>query len=189
MLLEGVHPRLDRWRRKLRALPFARSETGATAVEFAIVALPFIILVFGVLELAVVLLIYSTLENAMGDAARTIRTGSLQASGTATASTFTTAICNSLGWLQGNCQGALQVDVRTMSQFTNPSEPDPFANGTFDPSKVTFNMGTPGSIVLVRAWYQWQLIMPIANQALSRNSNGVALIQATTTFKNEPYAP
>ncbi len=187
MVLEGVLPRVDIWRRKLRGLPFARSEGGAVAVEFAIVALPFLSLVFAILELAVVLLIFSTLENAMADAARTIRTGALQTAGGATATSFKTSICNNLGWLQSDCQAKLQVDVRTMSQFTNPSEPDPFATGTFDSTKVLFSPGAQGSIVLVRAWYPWQLFLPTMNQALSRAKNGVALIQATTTFKNEPY--
>ncbi|MFX4501380.1 TadE/TadG family type IV pilus assembly protein, partial [Acinetobacter baumannii] len=86
MLFEGLLPWLDHARRHLRRLPFIRSEGGAVAVEFAIIALPFVFAVFSVFELALILLIYSTLENGMGDAARTIRTGTLQNSGTATAS-------------------------------------------------------------------------------------------------------
>lgn len=187
MVFEGAFPRLDVMRRRLRALPIVRSEGGAVAVEFAIVALPFVGLVFAILELAVVLLIFSTLENAMSDAARTIRTGALQTAGGATASSFKSTICSSLGWLQTDCNAKLQVDVRTVSAFTNPTLPDPYSTGTYDSSQVQFNMGSQGSIVVVRAWYPWQLILPTMNKALSRANNGVALIQATTTFKNEPY--
>lgn len=187
MLFEGLLPWLDHARRHLRRLPFIRSEGGAVAVEFAIIALPFVFAVFSVFELALILLIYSTLENGMGDAARTIRTGTLQNSGTATASAFRTSICNNLGWLQADCQAKLQVDVRTYTQFSGNTAPDPFATGTFDASKTTFSPGTQGSIVLVRAWYPWPLILPSMDAALSRSNNGTALIQATTTFKNEPY--
>jgi Flp pilus assembly protein TadG len=182
-----AHPQVRRARERLRALPWVRSEGGAVAVEFAIVAMPFIFIIFSVFELTLILLIYSTLENGMGDAARTIRTGSLQTGGGATATTFRNAICNNLGWLQADCQAKLQVDVRTMAQFTNPSQPDPYSTGTFDSTKTQFTPGAQGSIVLVRAWYPWPLILPSMNNALSRSGNGIALIQATTTFKNESY--
>ena len=187
MLFEGVLPWLDVARRRLRTLPFVRSEGGAVAVEFAMIALPFIFMVFSIFELALILLIFSTLENGMGDAARTIRTGSLQNGGSATATTFRTSICNNLGWLQSDCQAKLQVDVRTYAQFSGNSAPDPYSTGSFDSTKTTFNPGAQGSIVLVRAWYPWPLILPSMNAALSRSNNGTALIQATTTFKNEPY--
>lgn len=174
------------WLKSLLAR-YRAGERGATAVEFAFVALPFIFIIFSVFEIALILLLYSTLENGMADAARTIRTGSLQTSGTATATSFRNTICADLGWLQSDCQAHLQVDVRTMSQFNNPSEPDPFSTGTFDPTKVQFSPGAQGSIVLVRAFYQWPLIMPVMNAALSRNNNGVAIVTAVTTFRNEPY--
>ena len=182
MMFARVNMRVDRLLHRFRS-----GERGAVAVEFAIVALPFIFIVFSVLELALVMLLYSTLENGMADAARTIRTGSLQSAGGATATSFRNAICANLGWLQADCLVNLQVDVRTMSQFTNPSEPDPFTTGTFDSTKVQFTPGAQGSIVLVRAFYQWPLILPTMNQALSRNKNGTAIVTAVTTFRNEPY--
>lgn len=187
MLFEGYLPWLSGARRRLRTLPFMRSERGSVAVEFAIVATPFIFIIFSIFELALILLIFSTLENGMGDAARTIRTGSLQTAGGATATTFRNAICNNLGWLQSDCQAKLQVDVRTYAQFSGNATPDPYSTGTFDATKTTFSPGSQGSIVLVRAWYPWSLILPGMNAALSRSGDGTALIQATTTFKNEPY--
>ena len=181
-MLASIHLWLDDLARRYRS-----GKRGAVAVEFAFVALPFIFIIFSVFEIALILLLYSTLENGMADAARTIRTGSLQNTGTATATSFRNTICAQLGWLQSDCQVNLQVDVRTMAQFTNPSEPDPFSTGTFDATKVQFTPGAQGSIVLVRAFYQWPLIMPVMNKALSRNSNGVAIVTAVTTFRNEPY--
>lgn len=159
------------------------------AVEFAIVALPFITIVFAIFELAVVLLIFATLENGMADAARQIRTGALQKSGTTTTKdTFRTTICNNMGWLQSDCIAKLEVDVRTVGQFSNPTLPDPFATGQYDDTKTMMSLGSQGSVVVVRAWYPWTLVLPTMNAGLSRANNGVALIQATTTFKNEPYS-
>ena len=152
-------------------------------------ALPFIFLTVSLLELAMVFLVYTTLSNALAIASRTIRTGQMQTSGTPpTAAAFTSAICSNMGWLQSTCTGSLEVDVRTEAQFTNPAEPDPFSSGTYNSQSVTFNPGTAGQIVLVRAFYPWPLFMPVMDAALSKANNGVDVIVATTTFVNEPYS-
>ena len=52
---------------------FTRNEDGATAIEFAIVALPFFALLFGILELAVVFFINSALVQATAEAGRVLR--------------------------------------------------------------------------------------------------------------------
>src|ERR1700730_8357794 len=62
---------LHRWR---------KDESGATAVEFAIVALPFVMLLFGVMTICLYFFTYFSLENATWDAARAIRTGQVQQS-------------------------------------------------------------------------------------------------------------
>ena len=172
-----------------RVLRFRTADRGATAMDFALVALPFIFLMVSLIELAMVFLVYTTLENATANAARTIRTGALQSGGTTpTATAFVNAICSNMGWLQSTCTSKLQVDVRTEAQFTNPSEPDPMSSGTFNPAVLVFTPGTAGQIVLVRAFYQWPLFMPVLDAALSKANNGVAVIIATTTFVNEPYS-
>ena len=65
---------------------FAKTRRGSAAVEFAMVALPFLALIFGILELSMIYLVSTTLENATADTARKIRTGELQTAGGATAS-------------------------------------------------------------------------------------------------------
>jgi len=184
--------RIGRTRRRwalatARMMRLADEERGATAVEFAMIGAPFVFLVLTVLELAMVFLVYTTLENAMATASRTIRTGAMQTSGTSTAAAFATQICNNMGWLQSSCAGQLQVDVRTETLFANPSEPDPMATGTFNKAALTFTPGTAGQIVLVRAFYQWPLMIPVMDAALSKSNNGMDVIIATTTFVNEPY--
>jgi Flp pilus assembly protein TadG len=186
--------RLARLRRRgalaaVRVFQFKGADQGGTAIDFALVALPFIFLMMSLLELAMVFLVYTTLAAALATASRTIRTGQMQTSGTTpTAGAFVSAICANMGWLQSTCTGSLNVDVRTEAQFTNPTEPDPFASGTYNPAAVTFNPGTQGQIVLVRAFYQWPLFSPIMDAALSKANNGVDVIVATTTFVNEPYS-
>lgn len=166
---------------------FRRARGGAVAVEMALIATPFFMLMFGVLELSLIFLVSSSLENATAQAARTIRTGSFQNGATPTAAAFKTSICNAFGWMQSDCLSNLYVDVRTFSSFSQVTAPQPIQNGVFNPASLTCNPGGPGDIVVVRAYYQWPLIAPLMSQALQQLNSGKTLLTSTATFRNEPY--
>src|SRR5262245_1464059 len=87
---------------------FARAEGGATAVEFALVAIPFLMLVFAIIELGLVYLVSLTLENAVIDVGRQIRTGQVQTSG-GTATTFKSSVCAKMSWLGSKCSTNLSL--------------------------------------------------------------------------------
>ena len=60
---------------------FLRNEDGTTAIEFAILGVPFLALLFGIVELAVIFFISSTTQHALESSAREIRTGELLGAG------------------------------------------------------------------------------------------------------------
>jgi len=170
-----------------RLARFTGAQSGATAVEFALVATPFFLLLFGIIELAFIFLVSSSLENATAQAARTIRTGELQTGGAATASAFKDAVCSKFGWLQSDCAANLSVDVRTYQTFASVTAPQPVSNGTFNAGALTFAPGGPDDIVVVRTYYQWPLIAPMISQAMQQLNGGKALLTSTAAFRNEPY--
>lgn len=179
-------PVVDRCSRFLAR--FARNEAGmTTTLEFAFVAAPFFALLFGIIELGMIFLVSTTLETATNDAARRIRTGELQMAGGATAITFANQICAQATWLGSNCGSNLSIDVRTFPQFQKTNVPDPVSSGALDPTKLTFQPGNPSDIVLVRAFYVWQLIAPGLDGVVQQLSGGKMLITSTATFRNEPY--
>ena len=183
-------PRLLRTGERLRAKIASAmgAERGAAAVEMALVATPFLMLLFGILEIGMIFLISAELENAMSLAARTVRTGQFQSGTTPTAAAFKTAVCNNFGWgLASDCTTRLNIDVRTYSSFSAVTTPSLVSNGTFNTSQVTFTPGAANDIVVVRAYYQWPLIAPFFDQALQQLNGGVTLITSTTVFRNEPY--
>src|ERR1041384_638031 len=94
---------------------FARGEEGAAAVEFAIVAAPFLALMFAIMETALVFFASQTLETAVADSARLIMTGQAQ-SLSFTPAQFKTAVSAKIGGLF-DCAGGLQIDVKTYSSF------------------------------------------------------------------------
>ncbi|MDR3508818.1 MAG: pilus assembly protein [Caulobacteraceae bacterium] len=165
-----------------------KGRDGSTAVEFAMVALPFLALICGIIELGFVFLVSTTLETATTDTARQIRTGEMQTAGGATAATFKQSVCNGMSWLGvAQCMSNLQVDVRTFAQFQNTAVPAPIVNGQLNTQSLLFQMGGPGDIVLVRVYYPWTLMTPNLDGAVQNLSGGQHLISAAATFRNEPY--
>jgi Flp pilus assembly protein TadG len=165
---------------------FGRARGGAAAVEFAMVALPFLALIFATVELGMMFLVSTTLESSAQSAARTIRTGQFQ-SGAGTAAAYKTAICDGMGWLGADCQANLYVDVRTFNTFAAVTAPPPIANGAIDPTAMTFQAGAACSIVLARAFYNWTLLAPDLSGVAHMNGNKV-LLTAAGAFRNEPFS-
>jgi Flp pilus assembly protein TadG len=177
--------------------PFARralcDRSGATAVEFAIIAMPFLFLLFALLELALVFMVSTTLDGAMNEAARTIRTGAAQAAGVSSKEDFRDVVCARLAWLGSQCEDNLSVDVRTFEEFSDLDAPDPIEKGAdgkkvFNEKALQFAPGQADDIVLVRAFYRWPLVSPFLRGGLERLDGGVSVITAAVTFRNEPYS-
>ena len=165
---------------------FARDSRGATAVEFALVAGPFFLMMFALFEYALIYLVTVSLEGATTEVARKIRTGEAQTA-QMTAAQFKTQVCTNMGWLQSECSSKLYVDARTFGTFAGDTSPQPVSGGRFDPTQLQFSVGGPGSIVLVTTFYQWTLLTPALQTAFSNMTGGIDVISARTAFRNEPY--
>lgn len=173
--------------RKNRTLKdFARQKDGAAAVEFALIALPLLTLIFACIELAFILITQVTLDNATQRASREIRTGVMTA-GNSSVNTFRLKVCNNMGWMEGLCADGLQVDVRTFDSFAQVPIPDPIKNGEFDPSSLQYNIGGGTRIQLVRAYMPWPVLTPFLGGAFSTLKNGDAVVSSKVVFRNEPF--
>ena len=82
-----------------------RQQDGAAAIEFGLVAAPFLALVFAIMETAMVFFAGQTLETAAADSARLIMTGQAQTQGFDQAQ-FKKAVCAKIYGLF-NCNGGL----------------------------------------------------------------------------------
>ena len=169
------------------AAGFARAEDGAAALEFAIVAAPFIALVLATIQTALAFFAGQVLESAATDASRIILTGSAQNSNMSQAG-FATAVCGKIQTLF-NCSKVM-IDVQTASSFSaaNTSMPSLTFNGSGNVSNSwQYNPGNPGDIVILRVMYQWPVFLGPLGLSLSNESNGNLLLMATAAFRNEPY--
>ncbi len=59
---------------------WGKNRDGATAIEFAFLAMPYLLLSLGIIELSLMFASESLLEGATSRAARTVKTGQLQQS-------------------------------------------------------------------------------------------------------------
>lgn len=165
---------------------FGRAKRGAAAVEFALIALPFLTLVFGVLELGMVMLVNTTLNQALGATARMVRTGQVTNATASSATGLKSVLCDQMSWLGSDCTSKLNLDVRSFSNFAGVNGPK--ASDALNASKMCWDTGGPGSVVLVTAYYPWTLFAPVLNSALLTVGNSTQrVIVATAVFKNEPY--
>ena len=106
---------------------FRKNERGAAAVEFAIVSVPFLGLLFGTIDLAAAHFFGDVLESNLNKAARTLRTGEAQRNGT-NEQAFKSQICDGLQGL--GCSSALTLTVTSSPNLTTAVNSGS-ATGTF----------------------------------------------------------
>lgn len=171
--------------RLARLRRFARKDDGAAAIEFGLVAAPFLALVFAIMETAVVFFAGQALETAAADSARLIMTGQAQSQGFDQAK-FKAEVCKKIFGLF-NCSGGVNVDVRTYSSFSAVDLTKPIdSNGNLI-NNFTYQPGGPGDIVVVRLLYQYPVYVSLLGLNLADMAGGKRLIVATSAFRNEPY--
>jgi hypothetical protein len=170
-----------------------RGTSGSAALQFAIIAPVFFMMLFATLETAMVFYAEMILENAVKITGRTIRTGQAQLANK-TPAQFRQDICDQISFLL-NCDAAhLYVDVRSFGNFGAADFPPPVdANGNIVANLNNYQPGgssqvpAGNSIVLVRVFYTWQLNTPMFANYFSNMAGNQRLITSSMAFKNEPY--
>ena len=166
---------------------FWGNASGASALEFSLVALPFFLLLLAVLEVGLVYFVDFTLDSAVYQASRLVRTGQAQ-NQNFDASQFKAQVCNHLV-APINC-AALQLDVRHYTSFSNAASnlTNPLdANGNLK-STFSYDPGVGGDIVVVQAFYEWDLLAKMPKQiGLSNLADGNRLFVSIAAFRNEPF--
>ncbi len=172
---------------------------GATAVEFAMLGIPFVMLLLGIVELSTLFFVKSTLQHAVAESSRQVRTGEFQAAGGG-ASEFKTLVCSNMAGV-GKCSN-LRVDVISTAtgKFTNlvlPQSPPPCTGSkaqidaceAADPVMPadTYVNTNGGDVVIVRVQYVYHLATPSFLTRLANAPGNTHVITETTAFKNEPF--
>ncbi len=170
------------WRMRQRLRPWAADRSGATAVEFGLLALPFFLIVLAILETSLVFLGEITLQRGVATVSRDIRVGTIRAG---QAELFDKHLCDTVGFLM-TCS-KLRYDVRSYSTFAAIPPSTAGDNGSFDSSGFRFAPGGSGAINVVRVYYEWPLVTDFFRKSLAGLDNGHYLMAATTAFRGERF--
>lgn len=164
---------------------FRKDENGAYAIEFALVAVPFLALLFAIIETALVFFADSILNNASAQAARLIRTGQAQ-SASMSAGSFKTSVCDTISVPMFKCD-KLHVDVKTYSEFGDVNIDKPLDDDGNLVNNFEFKPGNGGDIVVVRVFYEWPIVVNSFGIHLADMANGSRLLSSVHAFRNEPF--
>lgn len=165
----------------VRAARFGRRNRGASAIEFALLAAPMILLLTSMAELGIMYFAEYNLQNAAQEASRGIRTGQITDSGA-----FIQSLCGKAS-LAG-CASRVGVYVDNADNFATLSAnfPDPVsipASG----SATKFAVGGAGKAVVVITTYDWGILNPFLRMASNLPGGDARRLQGIAIFRNENF--
>ena len=184
-------------RRACGRRPILSYRRGATIVEFALVATPFLLLLIAIIQTSLAYLAQEALESAVQVAARGVVTGQAQASDVKGSSTGMTSAQLAERFRINGCAALpsfmscsrLYVDVKsaaTGAGLGSNAMPLTF-DGNGKPSNAfSYDLGTQGSMVMIRFIYLWPMrVAPTAGT--KAGSTGQTVLMATSVAKSEVY--
>ena len=178
---------------------FLRNRLGTTAIEFGLLAIPFLGILLATFDTGVGFFAERNLDAAAQNAARQIRTGAVQAAGVVKVSDFiNTYVCPSGGMLNSfvDCT-KLIVDVRTSTTLTgNDLTNDFYKAGSSNPNQ--FCLGAPKAITIVRIAYPMPWYLPVVSLGgiaqtaglvndVPNNPGWKLLLVSASAVRTEPY--
>lgn len=170
---------------------FARADHGAAGIEFAFVGPPFILIFFVTIESGLMMLTEYSLQSAVQDSARLVRTGQAQLNPLSQAQ-FKTEICKTAKLII-DCTGKVTVYVRSDANFQAlKNNMPPLLNigpsvGGSTSATGCYNPGQPGQPAAVAATYDWKFdVWGMSAFANIGNSTTRRLV-GFTVFMNEPF--
>jgi len=168
-----------------RRRKFLADEKGVTAIEFAMLGLPFFAIIGAILETALIFFASQVLDSALNDSARLIRTGQAQTQNY-NVNTFRDAVCSELYGLF-DCK-KLKIRVSKINSFSSAG-----LKSVIDPKTGNWKLvqsyddGAANSIIMVEAYYKWPTMLDFFSFNLANLPDNTRLLSAVRIFRNEPF--
>jgi len=172
-----------------RLLTLRRDERAATAVEFAILVTPLMVLILASLQISIIFYAGQMLQSAAVTSSRELMTGSSQQANE-TQAAYHADVCNDpTVQVLFTCSN-IMVDVESASSYSSINTApivityDSHGNPT---NTFAYQPGNPGDIVILRVMYSWPVVAGQLLPGIANQSNGNHLLVGTSVFKTEPY--
>mgnify|MGYP002622111124 FL=1 len=174
------------WRRHLLGR-FVRNRKGSTAIEFSLLAIPFSMLIFAILESCISFAAQQVMANAADDVARQFRTGQIKAANL-TENQVRDLICARLEIIVSSGCPGLEVDLRSFDTFAAAAQVRvKFDGGDIDTSEFGIAPGPSMSKNMLRVFYRWPVITDFMRKSMANLDGGNTLHFASVTWQNEPF--
>ncbi|GJE04777.1 MAG: pilus assembly protein TadE [Methylobacterium sp. CG08_land_8_20_14_0_20_71_15] len=177
---------------------FARARDGAVALEFGLIALPFLAILGAIIQTAFTMWASQSLDRTLQNTVRQLFTGQFQ---TDNSDTKDPAIL--LARLKANMCGSgatkvtttfncadVRLDVSQGASFSSSAPPGAINNATGDWNSgfgKNYVCAAPGSIVVVTAAVKFPVFFKLLNLGVVSFADGSHLLQSTAVFRTEPY--
>ena len=164
-----------------------RARDGVAAIEFAMIVMPLMMLIVGIVEVGLFFAAGSVLEGASNEAARGIRIGQTQLAGDPEA-TFAESFCDHASKMI-DCD-RVQYEVINIAEGTFAAsdgyEPAYDADGNLIPQP--FSAGNANDIIMIRAIYRHEFFTPWMGELMTGDINRNWMDHmSTVVLKSEPY--
>lgn len=184
-------PRTWRLLRRLRA-----DRSGATAVEFGLVMVPFLLLIMGIITVGMQYLTMHFVEYGTDSAARKLRTGEAQKAGM-TIGGFRQLFCDTAD-VMVSCDKHLVIHIKKSATFAGLQPVTPcVTNGKLTPSAgnagdtVRSRAGDANDAVIITVCYEWEaglrLWSVIWNLLSGSSGDDPTVLSSTVAFRSEPF--
>ena len=181
---------------------FGRSESGASAVEFAMLAVPFFGILCATFETAVDYWAQTNLDVVLSEAARGIYTGKFQSDNAGSKKTpeqmlaiLRDQLCNEDGKPRSTlfvCQN-VRLNITSADTFTGSSSTSPVATDAktgktdWNSNFGKYTCATGSTIVRVQAAVDFPVYFSFLKPNVTKLSSGRRILESATVFRVEPY--
>lgn len=171
---------------------FARHDGGSAIVEFAALIVPFLLLVFAILESCISFAAQQMLANATDDVARQFRTGQIRASDLEkNKDRVKDFVCEKISMVVADGCPGLVVDLQTYDTFREAADSRiPFTDDgdlDLDSGNPSLALGGSGTKNQLRVFYRWPVMTDFMRKSMSSLPDGKTLLYAVVTWQNEPF--
>ena len=158
-------------------------QDGATAIEFALLSIPFVFLTVGIIEIAIMFAGAAMLEGATNSAARLVRTGQINEAADPQVA-FQNAICNyTVALIRCN---NITFEAIPLTSFLDAEDMEPEYDEDGNMTSSGFDPGGSNDRVLIRVAYRYEMMTPFIGPLLAGTDNSI-LFMSTIVLQTEPY--
>ena len=168
---------------------FNGDERGVAAIEFAILAMPFLLVLFAILESSISFASQQLISDTVDRIARDVRVGNIRKGGPGSSpAEISDRICTELEFFVAAGCPDMEIDLKVYATYddlpvTLPRKPN------YDVNTAGFDIevGEGMEIQMLRVFYRWKYMTKFIADKAATLPDGKTLLYAAAAWKNEPF--